>query len=477
MSHLEVEYAELEAAYARLGASADAVRETGWQLGRQALEGDVLASAVLCPVEFGRVQSAIATATAAPGGAAWLSLELEALSGLVRTAVAAYQEVDRRLALLEEVATAAGERLVDEVADRVAPAVEAAEDLAAFLDEAGEELGEVLEDPLGAVGELLHENPWLMDALTRAAPGLVQGVLVGGASLAGGPVGVLALLAASGWSWPTSDYTEAVVGLQTLAQRLGLLEDTGPVPVGDPVVGSARRFGDRPVSDLLLMERDLAYGVQTDGHYDPRVAVTPVTGEDGTTRWLVHVPGTEEWDPRRGPNPFDLTSNVQLMSQRTAEVQQAVVEAMRRAGIPDGGEVLLVGHSQGGIIAAAIASDAGQPFQVRGLLTAGSPVARFDLPPGVAALSLEHTQDAVPLLDAADNPGRPGWTTVRRDLDAAGQEGFEAIAAAHDVSAYAGTAAALQTEGLLDEWLAAHQDFLPATTGETLLVPVGERVR
>ena len=66
--------------------------------------------------------------------------------------------------------------------------------------------------------------------------------------------------------------------------------------------------------------------------------------------------------------------------------------------------VLLVGHSLGGMEAAALASrDTG--FAITDVVTAGSPTAQVDgFPDGVHVLSLEHHGDVVPLLDGADNP-------------------------------------------------------------------------
>ena len=51
-------------------------------------------------------------------------------------------------------------------------------------------------------------------------------------------------------------------------------------------------------------------------------------------------------------------------------------------------------------------------YNITTLLTAGSPVGGIDLPDSVSALHLENGGDAVPALDAAQNPGSPHRITV-----------------------------------------------------------------
>ena len=75
---------------------------------------------------------------------------------------------------------------------------------------------------------------------------------------------------------------------------------------------------------------------------------------------------------------------------------------------------MLVGHSQGGIVAADAAHDfvASGQFNVTHVVTLGAPVGRIEVPPTVAMLSLENRDDIVPHLDAADNPDAANRTTV-----------------------------------------------------------------
>lgn len=79
---------------------------------------------------------------------------------------------------------------------------------------------------------------------------------------------------------------------------------------------------------------------------------------------------------------------------------------------------MLAGHSQGGIAAAALACDpaAQRWFNITNVLTVGAPIANMPVPDDVHVLSIEHTQDPVPRLDARENPDRANWTTVTLDV-------------------------------------------------------------
>lgn len=176
---------------------------------------------------------------------------------------------------------------------------------------------------------------------------------------------------------------------------------------------------------------------------DARVGVQRLVHADGTSSWVVAIPGTRSMAVAGGSNPADNASNVALVGARPEDASALVVEAMRRAGIGPDEPVLLAGHSQGGAVAMAVASDpalAGE-FDVAAVVTAGSPIAGFDLPDGVQALHLESLQDAVTGADGAVVPGAPNRTTVHVDLAQAPSERLRAAASdpleAHGAATYA----------------------------------------
>ncbi|MGH3680853.1 MAG: alpha/beta hydrolase [Natronosporangium sp.] len=102
------------------------------------------------------------------------------------------------------------------------------------------------------------------------------------------------------------------------------------------------------------------------------------------------------------------------MGGETTAYQQGVVEALRRAGAGPGDPVMLVGHSQGGVVAAQAAADlaGGGELNVTHVVTAGAPVGWVEIPDGVQLLALENAHDVAPHLDAAPNQDRPNQVTV-----------------------------------------------------------------
>ena len=182
-----------------------------------------------------------------------------------------------------------------------------------------------------------------------------------------------------------------------------------------------------PVEPTLVLDVDSGFGGAADlvaageGLDGGRVRVVEVARGDGGSAWVVVVPGTQEWSPQAGANPFDLTSDVRAVTGgatvAAAGVAAAVAVVRSRAGPRStaADPVLLVGHSQGGILAAALASDPGftSRNRVSHVVTTGSPVALFPVDPSARVLSVERGDDPVPRLDLSPNPDRPSWVTVR----------------------------------------------------------------
>ncbi|WP_157074870.1 PGAP1-like alpha/beta domain-containing protein [Janibacter limosus] len=155
--------------------------------------------------------------------------------------------------------------------------------------------------------------------------------------------------------------------------------------------------------DEILRSTSDAYEVRgEDG--SGSVRVTEVT-KDGETSYIVNVPGTERWWPHTDANPLDLTGNLASISGEQTAAMQAVQDALTAAGVESDDPVMLVGHSQGGIITNALLSDPAftDDFNVTHSVTYGSPVDGFDIPDDVQALNLQHRGDVVPRLDLGDH--------------------------------------------------------------------------
>lgn len=206
---------------------------------------------------------------------------------------------------------------------------------------------------------------------------------------------------------------------------------------GRAIAVAAPGFPTDPPEPVSPGIAGLLTGVQRRGEESKRgrpgvIGVREIPPARGRPRaWVVELPGTQDWNLSAGSNPMDLFSNVQTVAGTTSVYQQAVVSALR-GRVPRGEPVMLVGHSQGGLTAAALASDptVREQFNITHVVTAGSPMAGIDVPPGVQVLSLENERDLVPRLDAAPNAPTATHTSVVFDLRS------EGLGEHHELDAY-----------------------------------------
>ncbi len=129
---------------------------------------------------------------------------------------------------------------------------------------------------------------------------------------------------------------------------------------------------------------------------------------------------------------------------------------------------MLVGHSEGGMVAVTTARDASASgeFDVTHVVTAGSPVGRTAaaLPGRIKLLALENSRDVVPHLDGVANPDRPNVTT------ASSPRGDGTVLGDHDVGgAYVPVAADVQASGngSVRDFLGSAKSYFRATAVET----------
>lgn len=181
-----------------------------------------------------------------------------------------------------------------------------------------------------------------------------------------------------------------------------------------PVTGHAGSVSEALVG--LQRLSDVSYGVSNldSGLAYGTIAIQKYRREDGSTSWLVTIPGTDG----NPDSPFGWPQNIELMSDRTeirrrADSARLVAQAMREAGIRSDEPVALIGHSQGGIVAATIASDWADDYDIQHVVTAGSPVANHPIPSKTWVTSIEVDDELVAATDGAPNPATPNWLTVR----------------------------------------------------------------
>lgn len=188
------------------------------------------------------------------------------------------------------------------------------------------------------------------------------------------------------------------------------------------------------------------------------VDIRKVVGPDGVERWVITLPSTQDWLVSHGDTGAtnDLDSNLALMltPEQQTQYERAVLDAMAQAGIGPNDEVMLVGFSQGGIMAGHLAANRSNEYNFAAILVYGAPIDAMDIPESTKVLSIQHTGDAVPMLDLTDpKPNTENHVTVQVDAnDGTIGVGSHANDKYHDTAAYS------------DE-LAPYQDFFDDFSG------------
>ncbi|AZL07258.1 hypothetical protein [Brevibacterium aurantiacum] len=237
----------------------------------------------------------------------------------------------------------------------------------------------------------------------------------------------------------------------------------------------------RDIEDLYRREADRHRGVDSG-----QVRIEEITDADGTSRYIVYIPATSDWSPEPGENTTDLTTNVQAMAGNDTVMAEMVRQAIADANIGADSEVMLVGYSQGGIVAGALAADPAflNDVNVTALFTVGAPISDFPVDEGIDVLSIEHEQDLVPDLDGNENPADDHWSTITVDYDpeqlrqapnlkgktdAELDELFSSAGAAHSSAAYSASIGLMLAGGHagLNRFTAKNSGFFSGDLKET----------
>lgn len=158
--------------------------------------------------------------------------------------------------------------------------------------------------------------------------------------------------------------------------------------------------------------------------YQELISRIPRAQEDGeqiriehyayTETYVVYLGGTIDPSFTPGDEPWDMTSNVQAIAGSEAGSYLAAEKAMKEAGIEATDNVIIVGHSQGGLIAAQLAASGN--YQVTDVVTVGAPVHHVDVPSTTNMVVVEHTEDVIPSLSGIAAPATAGRIVVNRSL-------------------------------------------------------------
>ncbi|MDQ0029998.1 hypothetical protein [Arthrobacter bambusae] len=136
--------------------------------------------------------------------------------------------------------------------------------------------------------------------------------------------------------------------------------------------------------------------------------------KEGERAWVVLIPGTQPGNPPGGRNPLDEAGIAEALGYNSTETSKAIRQALHQAGAAAGETVVAVGHSQGGIHAMNLAQDKAflAEYNLRFVVTAGSPVGGITPQTGIGSLHLEHEHDWVPGAEGKANPDTKDRVTV-----------------------------------------------------------------
>ncbi|MEO6884762.1 MAG: hypothetical protein ABI232_00555 [Jatrophihabitantaceae bacterium] len=268
---------------------------------------------------------------------------------------------------------------------------------AALAYEGADKLDVAYNDNVGGLGPLLIEAPaTLYDMIRQDRWSDAQQILTRDPGLVDNLV---------------NDRTLGQVALVT--GLLGLLYPDGRavLTVLGPDTRSAATAAPRSLAQVMagLALRDQG----EDGEIDVKI----LTSADGRRHVIVDIPGTKSWgSPGSNSHITSLATNLRAIGGQPTSYERGVLDAMRAAGVRPDDQVMLVGHSEGGMVAVDTARDAVRSgsYDITHVVTAGSPIGLTAgaLPKQVQLLAIENDDDIVPHLDGATNPDKVNITTV-----------------------------------------------------------------
>ncbi|CAB4724844.1 MAG: hypothetical protein F2667_11670 [Actinobacteria bacterium] len=463
---LAAAYPHLMELAGRYDATGDQLRRWAGRATRTLADDDLVESAVLSPSTFAAAETAVLATSAGPDGLLTESLAWESDAVLIRVSVASLRATDELVRATFEVLDHLAGRSVGFALSASAPVWLPTAALAWLL---WPTLPAALRSDLearapGAADRLetwLTDHPAAVQHLVNGGGGLLDGLWDGATPLTpGGPFGVATF---------TLD-TESAAGVLA-----GLYDDGIPVTVPrDDLSGAAS--GDQPASVEALLAHLGQVNDLSGDDVGGTIEVQTLTAPDGRTSHVVYLPGTDDlttlpWT--QDGDVRDLGTNFLLVGGADNAYQQGILDAMHQAGIDADEPVLLAGHSQGGMAAAAILSQ-GSDFDVTHVVTAGSPTAQVDgFPAGSHVLSLENDGDVVPLLDGEDNRDSPEQVTVRLDGGPSGLAGHHGL----DTYAAGGAAVDASTAPSLVDQVASLQESGFLGSGATVTSQVFQITR
>ena len=151
-------------------------------------------------------------------------------------------------------------------------------------------------------------------------------------------------------TWDTEHSRRLQMTAEALEAAAGCLRSEAAGQERASAAGTATSpgLGHTGTSTRSVLETDPNVG-DGDG-----VRIIKVRGEDGVERYVVHIAGT---DPNaKGSELFDPFENADAVRGRETQTMRYVEALMQAAGITSRDQIMLVGYSQGGLLAQNIAN-------------------------------------------------------------------------------------------------------------------------
>jgi hypothetical protein len=389
--------------------------------------GDLLESAILSPVSFGDAELQVLDATTGVNGLTVRALGIEADALAVRAVVAAFQASDSLYRHATEMLdNALGHMLLPAALASLPALVLAGGAGYAYLSTLSPQEQEELKAQIAEdLGQFLHDHPEMAQHLINGGGGLLESLVPGLGVLnpGDGPI----------------DRATTNDAARLLALLLGNSTDYDVTHLDGIDATFNQSHAPHSLEDLMLSLNDANLVDQKNPDAHGAIQIQRIV-DHGHERYIVYIPGTDDMSPipKDGDHARDMETNYQLIGGMDTAYGRGIERAMLDAGL-EGKDVMLVGHSQGGMVSTSLAADPDftRHFHVQHVVTAGSPSAQVpDMPAGTTAIHFENRGDAVPLLDGEDNPDQPNRTTVKFD------EGSSDVGDNHAIRHYANGAAA-----------------------------------
>ncbi|MFJ8821064.1 hypothetical protein ACIREE_04710 [Streptomyces sp. NPDC102467] len=122
---------------------------------------------------------------------------------------------------------------------------------------------------------------------------------------------------------------------------------------------------------------------------------------DGTLRHVLLLPGTS-FGRLSNSTPQDLVGAFDALLRTDTTYSRSAKQMLLRAGVPEGAELMIVGHSLGGITAMNLACDLDfvSTYRLTHVVTVGSPIdTKRPADPTTRVISLVNQHDVIPGLD------------------------------------------------------------------------------